>query len=98
MILSNPHTHTHTPWLLRPENIIGIILKDHVFSRFYKNDALGCVSYLGPPVSESIICLGTHTLAQFIPPGMLWLTCAIFLDLLSSFSSTPSVNCLVIHP
>jgi len=39
-------THTH-PGYLGMKNITGIILKDQVFSRSYKNDAPGHVSYLG---------------------------------------------------
>jgi len=42
MILSDPHTHTHPGYLGR-ENIIGIVLKDQVFSRFYEHDAPGYV-------------------------------------------------------
>jgi len=70
-------THTHPGYLGR-KNIIRIVLKDQVFSRFYKNDAPRCASYLGPRTPGfrrkvcfwSVICLGTHTLAHFLPPGM----------------------------
>jgi len=59
MILSNPPPpHTH-PGYLGMKNITRIILNDQGFSRFYKNDVPGCVSYLGPPVSDEKFGFGS---------------------------------------
>ncbi len=83
-ILSNPHPHTH-PGYLGKKNIIRIILNDQGFSRFYKKWCTRVCVIPRTPVFRrkvcfwSVICLVIHTLAQFIPPGMLQLMCAIFL-------------------
>ena len=87
MKLSDPHTHTH-PGYLGMKNITGIVLKDQVFSRFYEHDAPGyvprCVHTYDPRFqTKSLFSVrnlsGTHTLAQFIPRGMLILTYMDFL-------------------
>jgi len=87
MILSDPHTHTHPGYLGR-ENIIGIVLKDQVFSRFYEHDAPGyvprCVHTYDPRFqTKSLFSVRnlSGTQALFIPRGMLWLTCVCFLQL-----------------